>query len=84
MTALRQTVCTIDLQSGDSAKSARDAALLRSMRTGECYLGADSSESRWVFSTRRKYGSLRSWARFRSSIASRDACAATLVDPERV
>jgi hypothetical protein len=39
---IRQTVCTIQLQSGDGGKSARDAALSRSMRTGESYLATDS------------------------------------------
>ena len=66
---LRHTVCTVHLQSGDSGKSARDAALLRSMRrTGESYLGSDSLNPTGVFSTRRKYGSLQGWSGFRSSI----------------
>jgi hypothetical protein len=68
---LRHTVCTVYLQSGDGGKSARDVALLRSMRTGESHLGADSHNSMGVFSTRRKYGSLHGWSGFRSSIASK-------------
>src|SRR5271168_4279001 len=43
---LRHTVCTIYLQSGDGGKSPRDAGFLRSMRTGESYLGADSLNCR--------------------------------------
>jgi hypothetical protein len=70
-TSLRQTVCTICLQSGYSGKSACDAALSRSMRTGESYLAADSLNSTGVFSTRRKYGSLHGWSGFRSPTSLR-------------
>ena len=47
MTALRRTACTICLQSGDGSKSARDAAILRSMRTAESYLAARFAEFHW-------------------------------------
>jgi hypothetical protein len=52
-----------------AANPRRDVALLRSMRTGESYLAADSLNRTGVFSTRRKYGSLHGWSGFRSSIA---------------
>src|SRR5271167_337489 len=56
---LRHTVCTISLQSGDGGKSARDVALLRSMRTGEGNLSADALNFMRVFSARRINGSLQ-------------------------
>ena len=66
---LRHTVCTVYLQSGDGGKSARDVALLRSMRTGESYLAADWTNSR-VFSPREeKTGRFRVGTDFRSSFA---------------
>ncbi len=66
---IRHTVCTISLQSGDGGKSARDVALLRSMRTGESYLAADWTNSTGAFSTRRKNGSLQGSNAFRSAFA---------------
>jgi hypothetical protein len=64
MTALRQTVCNVYLQSGHNGKSPEEALLLRSLRTGESYLAADALNYAGVFSTRRKNGSLQGFRRF--------------------
>src|SRR5208282_1023539 len=58
MTALRQTVCSVSLQSGVSGKSPRDAALVRLMRTGERESCTRFGEFRGFVSRRRKAGSL--------------------------
>jgi hypothetical protein len=58
------------LQSGDGGKSARDAALSRSMRTGESYLSTDSLNPTGYSPRGENTVRFTVWGGFRSSIAS--------------
>jgi len=80
---LRQTVCTVCLQSGDGGKSARNAALAHVMRTGECELCARLGKFLGFFSQRRKAGSLHRFER-NSLIYRLCKRAAILIDSDRL